>query len=161
MVRPKSNSPSPAQRSLRAGAQKQILFNINDLLNVLLPEEKPYVEIPDWRAKFDVAILQFKPTALTEAANPVKAYEILASGKPLVSVPLPEMRPLAQLARLASTVVEFEQAIQAEISPGQPDGGTQKTRVRSKQYLGEALPTTLDGSAAFAREAWRLFARIH
>ena len=96
------------------------------LPNVSLPGEKPYAQIPDWLAKFDVAILPFKHTALTEAANPVKAYEILASGKPLVSVPLPEMLALAPLARLASTVAEFEQAIQVELA--QTDSTAERKR---------------------------------
>lgn len=91
------------------------LHRLSKLPNILLPGEKPYAEIPDWLAKFDVAILPFKRTSLTEAANPVKAYEILASGKPLVSIPLPEMVPLAPLVQLATTAEQFEQAIQAEL----------------------------------------------
>jgi hypothetical protein len=85
------------------------------LSNVTFAGEKPYGELPDWLAKFDVAILPFKHTPLTEAANPVKAYEIFASGKPLVSVPLPEMVLLTPLVRLASTVNKFEQAIETEL----------------------------------------------
>lgn len=91
------------------------LARLSKLPNVTLPGEKPYAEIPEWLARFDVAILPFKRTALTEAANPVKAYEIFASGKPLVSVPLPEMAALAPLTRLASTVDDFEREIRAQL----------------------------------------------
>lgn len=90
------------------------------LPNVLLPGEKSYVEIPDWLARFDVTILPFKRTPLTEATNPVKAYEILAAGKPLVSVPLPEMLLLAPLVRLASGTLEFEREIEAELALSDP-----------------------------------------
>jgi GT2 family glycosyltransferase len=90
------------------------------LPNVSLPGEKPYREIPKWLGRFDVAILPFKRTPLTEAANPVKAYEIFASGKPLVSVPLPEMTLLAPLARIARDVAGFEREIEAELE--RPDG---------------------------------------
>lgn len=89
---------------------------LSELHNVSLPGEKPYSEIPEWLARFDVAIIPFKRTALTEATNPVKAYEILASGKPLVSVPIPEMSSLAPLVRLASTVEEFESEITAALN---------------------------------------------
>jgi glycosyltransferase involved in cell wall biosynthesis len=85
------------------------------LSNVCFTGEKPYAELPRWLAKFDVAILPFKRTRLTEAANPVKAYEILAGGKPLVSVPLPEIALLAPLVRLAATAREFESEIEAEL----------------------------------------------
>jgi glycosyltransferase involved in cell wall biosynthesis len=95
------------------GAEVGRLTGLN---NVSLPGEKPYAEIPAWLARFDVAILPFKLTPLTEAANPVKAYEIFASGKPLVSVPLPELSSLPPLARFASTLDEFEREIQMELS---------------------------------------------
>jgi glycosyltransferase involved in cell wall biosynthesis len=94
--------------------------------NVSLPGEKPYSCMPEWLAKFNVAILPFKRNALTEAANPVKAYEIFASGKPLVSVPLPEMVPMTPLTRLASTVGEFEREILMELNG--PDPALQRQR---------------------------------
>jgi glycosyltransferase involved in cell wall biosynthesis len=90
------------------------------LPNVSMPGETPYRDIPGWLDRFDITILPFKRTPLTEAANPVKAYEILASGKPLVSVPLPEMQLLAPLVRLASTARQFEQEIQAELKQLNP-----------------------------------------
>lgn len=85
------------------------------LPNVSLPGEKHYTTIPDWLGTFDVAILPFKRIPLTEATNPVKAYEILASGKPLISVPIPEMVLLVPLVRLASTVEDFEREILAAL----------------------------------------------
>src|SRR5437763_3041915 len=97
------------------------LSRLSQLSNVTLPGEKPYAEIPDWLAKFDVAILPFKRMPLTEATNPVKAYEIFAAGKPIVSVPLPEMLLLAPLARLASTTAEFEREIETELSWPDPE----------------------------------------
>ncbi|MEO8215669.1 MAG: glycosyltransferase [Acidobacteriota bacterium] len=81
------------------------------LKNVSLAGERPYAEIPDWLARFDVAIIPFKRTPLTEATNPVKAYEMLAGGKPVVSVQIPEVAGMAPLIRLASTVDEFEKEI--------------------------------------------------
>jgi glycosyltransferase involved in cell wall biosynthesis len=93
---------------------------LSKLPNVSLPGEQTYAEIPAWLARFHVTILPFKRTALTRATNPVKAYEILASGKPLVSVPLPEVARLAPLVRLASTVAQFEHQIELELSRPDP-----------------------------------------
>jgi Glycosyl transferases group 1 len=99
---------------------------LSKLPNVSLPGEKPYAEIPSWLARFDVTILPFKRTALTEATNPVKAYEIFASGKPLVSVPLPESVLMVPLVRLASTAAEFERAIENELR--RPDANLESAR---------------------------------
>ncbi|HKF43735.1 MAG TPA: glycosyltransferase [Thermoanaerobaculia bacterium] len=92
------------------------LHRLSRLENVELIGEVPYGQVPRWLARFDVTILPFRRNALTEATNPVKAYEILAAGKPLVSVPLPEMVRLAPLIRVASTSEEFERAISEELS---------------------------------------------
>jgi hypothetical protein len=102
------------------------LGRLSKLRNVSLPGEQCYADLPAWLAKFDVAILPFKRTPLTEAANPVKAYEILAAGRPLVSVPLPETRSLASLVRLPSTAPEFERHILAELNRPQPSAGARR-----------------------------------
>jgi GT2 family glycosyltransferase len=88
---------------------------LRTLGNVRLLGEKPYSEIPAWLASFDVAIIPFKRIPLTEATNPVKAYEILAAGKPLISVPLPEIVLLGPLVRLASNAAEFDEQITAAL----------------------------------------------
>jgi GT2 family glycosyltransferase len=87
------------------------------LPHVSLPGEQPYPAIPGWLHQFDVAIIPFKRTPLTEATDPVKAYEMLASGKPIVSVPIPEVVALGRLVRLASTAEEFERAIADALRP--------------------------------------------
>lgn len=83
------------------------------LPNVTLPGEKPYAELPEWLGVMDVCIIPFKRIQLTEATNPVKVYEMLAAGKPVVSVPIPEVAALAPLVRLASDVRELEREIEA------------------------------------------------
>ena len=89
---------------------------LGKLANVSLPGEMPYAEIPSWLARFDVAIMPFKRVPLTEATNPVKAYEMLASGKPLVAVPIPEVVAMAPHVRLAATAEEFEREIAAALA---------------------------------------------
>lgn len=96
------------------------LTRLSKLPNVTLPGEKPYAEIPQWLGRFDVALLPFKRVPLTEATNPVKAYEILAAGKPLVSVPLPEMIPMSAVVRFGSTASEFEREIAAALTEKDP-----------------------------------------
>jgi GT2 family glycosyltransferase/glycosyltransferase involved in cell wall biosynthesis len=89
---------------------------LSKLANVQLVGEVPYGEVPKWLTRFDVTVLPFKRIPLTEATNPVKAYEILAAGKSLVSVPLPEIVPLTPLVRIASTPEEFEKEILEELA---------------------------------------------
>ena len=89
--------------------------------NVTLPGEQPYADLPAWLDRFDVLLIPFKRVPLTEATNPVKAYEILAAGRPLVSVPLPEVRALQPHVRLASTADEFEREIAVALATDSPE----------------------------------------
>ncbi|HET7451750.1 MAG TPA: glycosyltransferase, partial [Thermoanaerobaculia bacterium] len=86
------------------------------LPNVRFVGERPYSEIPGWLGTFDAAILPFRRTPLTEATNPVKAYEIFAAGKPLIAVDLPELRLLEPLVRIASDAAGFERQIRAALA---------------------------------------------
>jgi len=104
--------------------------------NVRLVGERPYSEIPEWLAKFDVAIIPFKRMPLTEATSPVKAYEILASGKPLVSVPIPEMRALSDIVRLASTAEEFEARIAEALGERDP-ASAERRRLFARNHTWE------------------------
>ncbi len=92
------------------------LSRLSQLPNVSLPGEESYESLPGWLGRFDVAIIPFKRTPLTEATNPVKVYEMLAAGKPIVAVPIPEIVALAPMVRLAADAMEFEREIAAALA---------------------------------------------
>ena len=86
---------------------------LKKLPNVALLGEKRYSELPRLVAGWDCFIIPFKRIPLTEATNPAKAYEMLATGKPVVAVDLPELRPMARdgLMSLADDAPGFADAI--------------------------------------------------
>jgi glycosyltransferase involved in cell wall biosynthesis len=61
------------------------------LPNVNFFGEIPYESVPSAMAHFDVCIIPFKLNSLTLATNPVKVYEYLAVGRPVVATELPEL----------------------------------------------------------------------
>jgi glycosyltransferase involved in cell wall biosynthesis len=61
------------------------------LPNVNFFGEISYESVPGVVAHFDICIIPFKLNSLTFATNPVKIYEYLASGRPVVSTALPEL----------------------------------------------------------------------
>jgi len=83
--------------------------------NVYLLGEKPYSDIPKYLYWFDVCIIPFKLIDLILSANPVKFYEIASSGKPVVSVRIPELLPYENLAYLCSGKEEFLKNIEAAL----------------------------------------------
>lgn len=79
--------------------------------NVHLWPEQKYRDLPPILDRFDVAIIPFKRTALTDATNPVKLYEYSAAGKPVVATRLSELERLASHVTLATGADEWESAI--------------------------------------------------
>lgn len=79
------------------------LAPLEALPNVSLLGEKPYDVLPQYLHTFDVAIIPFKKTPLTEATNPVKLFEYLSAGKPVVATDLDELRHYADYVHLADT----------------------------------------------------------
>lgn len=90
------------------------------LPNVVMTGEMPYAQLPAYLHAFDVCLLPFKVIPLTLATNPVKVYEYLSAGKPVVSVDLPEMRQFDGLVRVGQDTESFLSAV-AEVL--QDNGG--------------------------------------
>jgi glycosyltransferase involved in cell wall biosynthesis len=59
--------------------------------NIKLVGAKSYRVLPRYLACMDVCLIPFKINKLTLASNPIKLYEYLAAGKPVVSTALPEV----------------------------------------------------------------------
>lgn len=77
------------------------------LPNVMFTGEVRYTELPFYLYGMDVCLLPFHVIPLTIATNPVKVYEYLSAGKPVVSVSLPELDQFGSLVVTAKTHEEF------------------------------------------------------
>src|SRR5205823_5722054 len=85
---------------------------LQGLPNVHLLGPKPYASLPGYCRGFDVAILPYRKTEHIAHASPLKLREYLAAGKPIVSVPHPEVRQFGELVHVADSVAEFVQEIE-------------------------------------------------
>jgi glycosyltransferase involved in cell wall biosynthesis len=64
--------------------------------NVHFLGRRPYSELPRYLAGFDCCLIPFRATPLTAAVSPIKLYEYLAAGRPVVSTPLLNVLPFAR-----------------------------------------------------------------
>lgn len=62
---------------------------------------RPYQELPVLLNGLDLFLIPYKNNELTQYINPLKLYEYLAVGKPIVSVPLPEIMAFSPLVSIA------------------------------------------------------------
>jgi GT2 family glycosyltransferase/tetratricopeptide (TPR) repeat protein len=77
------------------------------LPNVHFLGEMPYRELPLFLREVDVAIIPFRMIDLIQCTNPVKLYEYMAAGKPVVAVPMPEVVEATALAYIAHDAGSF------------------------------------------------------
>lgn len=85
---------------------------IRGLSNVILRGEMPYHQLPQMLSTADIAVIPFTLTELTTATDPVKLYEYLAAGLPVVSTRLPELVACGAPVRFADDATDFVQQLQ-------------------------------------------------
>lgn len=88
------------------------------LPNIHYLGSKPYQELPEYIAGWDVALLLFAKNEATRFISPTKTPEYLAAGKPVVSTSIRDVvRPYGEqaLARIADTPSEFINACEAAL----------------------------------------------
>ena len=77
------------------------------LPNVFLTGPKPYAQLPEYMRAFDVCITPHLVTPFTESLNPIKLWEYLAAGKPIVSTNVAGFRDYPQFVSIAADAAEF------------------------------------------------------
>jgi O-antigen biosynthesis protein len=103
------------------------LTPLQGLPNVHLLGEKPYADLPAYLHRFDVAIIPFRKLPVTQAMNPVKLFEYLSAGKPVVATDLDEMRFYANYAALASGPSAWLAAIEQSLTDLSPQAQVRRT----------------------------------
>ncbi|HJN32958.1 MAG TPA: glycosyltransferase [Prochlorococcus sp.] len=86
--------------------------NLLTFSNVHFVGAQPYSDLPSWLAHCDVALLPLRHNSYTRHMFPMKFFEYLASGKPVVATAIPALRPHAVAAHLCESEADsFEVAI--------------------------------------------------
>jgi glycosyltransferase involved in cell wall biosynthesis len=121
---------------------------LNELPNVELPGEIPFREVPGFLAGMDAALVPFKDSPLTRAVDPVKLYEALALGLPVVARRLPETERWASpLVYLYETPEDFVLQARRAVEEDSPERAAERRRAaegeswnrRAAQLLGLML----------------------
>jgi len=89
--------------------------------NVELPGQQPHERLRDFVAQADVLLLPYVLNHYTEAVLPAKTYECLATGRPVVATPLPELRAeLGGYLRFAIDVDGWIRAVEQSLAEDTP-----------------------------------------
>ncbi|WP_256347505.1 glycosyltransferase [Pseudomonas gingeri] len=114
--------------------------------NVRFTGEVAYSALPGYLHAMDVCLLPFQVTPLTLATNPVKVYEYLSAGKPVVAVDLPEIEQFGTLVHRARDEDEFIAGIALGLAeqPGSQD--SQRRGFAAEQSWTQRVATLLEAT---------------
>jgi len=107
----------------------------------------PYAEVPEYMRAFDVCITPHRMTLFTESLNPIKLWEYLAAGKPIVSTDVAGFRDYPELVRIARSADDFLRACWESLR--EPDALKERRREEARKHSWE---TRLDAVEAVIGE---------
>lgn len=101
---------------------------------------KAYEDLPAFLANVDVAMIPLRLNDLVRCVNPVKLYEYLAAGIPVISTPLPEVVPYSEegVLECASEPLEFARAAARLLA--NPQGARCQEIARNNSWRVRFLP---------------------
>jgi len=91
-----------------------------DLPNVHLAGSRPYAEIPSYLERFDVCVIPFVLNQVTKATDPVKLYEYLARGKPVVATAMAELAACGDLIYIARNADDYAAQLDRAVAENDP-----------------------------------------
>lgn len=120
--------------------------------NVVLTGEVSYQELPHYLHAMDLCVIPFKVIPLTLATNPVKAYEYLSAGKPVVAVDLPELHSFQGNIQIAASHEHFLALVKHELAEEQSIGIQQRRRAFAAGQTWQQRIQALAGSLQQLRD---------
>jgi GT2 family glycosyltransferase/glycosyltransferase involved in cell wall biosynthesis len=116
--------------------------SLTRLPNVHFLGQQPYARMPAYLHDFDVCMIPFVVNEITAATDPVKFYEYISLGKPVVSTHMPELEPFADLLYLAGDVEDF--VLKLDLALAEDDDALRARRIdvaRSNTWPARAAVT--------------------
>ncbi len=117
--------------------------------NIHLLGARAYADLPGLLRGADAAIIPYLRTPLTDGIFPMKVYEYLAAGLPVIATDLPSLRDVPEIVK-ASDAAGFARALEAALAADDPDA----RRARSRDARRHSWETRIEelAEAIAARE---------
>lgn len=112
------------------------------LKNVFFLEQKRHDEIPAYINQFSVGLIPFKVNPLTQSVNPVKLFEYLAVGVPVVSSPLDEVLEFSDIVYVAENHA-FSEKIRIAMNSDTTESREMR-KAAVKQYTWDNIVTRIE-----------------
>jgi glycosyltransferase involved in cell wall biosynthesis len=102
----------PHWQIIMVGPIQVNIKNMEKAKNIHFLGKRPYSLIPNYLAWSDIALNPYIVDSVAENCSPLKLYEYMAAGLPIVSTDMPEARQFHKLVNIAGTHDEFIENIE-------------------------------------------------
>lgn len=126
------------------------LSEMKKIPNIRCLGEIPYEAVPQCLHAFDVAVIPFRIVELTKATNPVKVYEYLSAGKPVVATAIPELYLFEKLIHIGTDHEDFLNKLATAM---EESGDADKAAARSNWAKGQDWSVRARDFDQFIRES--------
>ena len=113
---------------------------LRNIENIHIIPSVPYEILPTYAQWFDICTIPFVINEITESTSPVKLFEYMALGKPIVTTAMPECKKYKSVIIAENNAIKFVESIEEGIKDKE-----------NKEYLKvlkeEALENTWEGKA--------------
>jgi glycosyltransferase involved in cell wall biosynthesis len=116
--------------------------------NVHLLGGRPVDDLPAYLGALDVGLIPYKLNELTKNIFPLKLYEYLASGLPVVAAALPELESFGDVVRLAAGPAEYPGLVRTALAEDDPEA----RRKRASQAAGESWDKRVEEISTLVEE---------
>ncbi len=127
----------------------ELLDRLTARPNVRLLPPVPADRVPDYVRRFDLGLAPYRVTQETVHASPLKIYEYLAAGLPVVAADVPGARQFADVLALADTADAWEGAIVRQLGTTSAEAIAARRRAVAP-HTWDARVETLSGFLAEA-----------
>jgi glycosyltransferase involved in cell wall biosynthesis len=109
---------SPAWNLVFIGLTENVpdLYKLRNLNNVHFLGLKPLNELPNYLRQFDVCLVPFRKTDELSSISPLKIFEYIAAGRPVVATRYPEIKDLSHVVYLSNSPQDFINNIKRALS---------------------------------------------
>ena len=108
-------------------AQTVDIAGLRKLSNFHLLGQKPQQELPAYLKGLDAGLMLFEPSPFTRGVDPLKLYEYLAAGIPVVSTRFAPLGPTEEVIWVAEGPAEFTECL--ELALARPDPERQRVGI--------------------------------
>jgi GT2 family glycosyltransferase len=119
--------------------------NLKNLPNLMLTGEVSYQDLPGYLYYFDICLIPMRITPLIEATNPVKFFEYMAAGKPIVAADLPELRPYQELYYCYHDHDDFIEKVKKALEERDPALVEKRLHTARKNHWDDRFETLRNG----------------